>query len=125
MMPYLLNIFHHHPFDLCNLGLHLRKLTDLLWMIYTILHLLLLFGPILKNISSTGYLKKLQTRNTSQNAEVNYPNSLLRLLATAVAALPPPYLLVKSSLILSRNAIGTCLPADSTATTQYAASYIR
>lgn len=52
--------------------------------------------------------------------EKNYPNSLFRLLATAVAAFPPPYFLVKSSLIRSRNAIGSCLPTDSTATTQYA-----
>ena len=50
-----------------------------------------------------------------------YPNSRLRLLATAVAAFPPANRLLKSSLTLSRNAMGTCLPADSTATTQYAA----
>jgi hypothetical protein len=43
-----------------------------------------------------------------------YPNSLLRLLAVAVVALPPPYLLLKSSLIRSRKAIGICLPTDST-----------
>lgn len=50
----------------------------------------------------------------------SYPNSLFKLLATAVAAFPPPYLLVKSSLMRSRNAIGICLPTVSTATTQYA-----
>jgi len=49
---------------------------------------------------------------------IKYPNSLLRLLAVAVVALPPPYLLLKSSLIRSRKAIGICLPTDSTATTQ-------
>lgn len=50
--------------------------------------------------------------------EKDYPNSLVRLLATAVVAFPPPYLLVKSSLIRSRKAMGTCRPTDSTATTQ-------
>jgi len=49
---------------------------------------------------------------------IKYPNSLLRLLAVAVVALPAPYLLLKSSLIRSRKAIGICLPTDSTATTQ-------
>jgi len=49
---------------------------------------------------------------------IRYPNSLLRLLAVDVVALPPPYLLLKSSLIRSRKAIGICLPIDSTATTQ-------
>lgn len=38
----------------------------------------------------------------------------------AVAALPPPYFDTKSSLTLSRKAIGICLPTDSSATTQYA-----
>lgn len=37
-----------------------------------------------------------------------YPNSLLRLFAAAVEALPPAYFLVKSSLIRSRKAIGIC-----------------
>ncbi|KAL8172302.1 hypothetical protein V2J09_024106 [Rumex salicifolius] len=35
----------------------------------------------------------------------------------AVEALPPPYLTLKSSFTLSRNAIGSCLPAASVATT--------
>lgn len=55
--------------------------------------------------------------------DISYPNSLFKLLATAVAAFPPPYFLVNSSLIRSRNAIGTCLPTDSTATTQYAVAW--
>lgn len=49
-----------------------------------------------------------------------YPYSRLRLFSVAVAAFPPPYFLVNSSFTLSRKAIGICLPADSTATTQYA-----
>lgn len=47
-----------------------------------------------------------------------YPNSLFRLLAEAVAAFPAPYFLLNSSFTRSRKAIGSCLPADSTATTQ-------
>lgn len=38
----------------------------------------------------------------------------------AVAALPLLYFLVNSSFTLSKKAIGVCLPAASTATTQYA-----
>ncbi|MCV5003736.1 hypothetical protein OFM39_29205, partial [Escherichia coli] len=49
-----------------------------------------------------------------------YPNSLLRLLATAVSALPPPYLFLKSAFIRSKNAIEMCLLTASLATTQYA-----
>lgn len=52
-----------------------------------------------------------------------YPNSLFRLLATAVSAFPPPYLFLKSALTRSRKAIDICLPTDSLATTQYAAIY--
>jgi reverse gyrase len=48
----------------------------------------------------------------------NYPKSRLRLLAVAVAALPPAYLLLKSNLIISMKARGICRPADSVATTQ-------
>jgi len=56
----------------------------------------------------------------AHTAETQYPNSLLRLLAAAVAAFPPPYLAIKSSFTRSRKATGTCLPIDSSATTQYA-----
>lgn len=49
---------------------------------------------------------------------MGYPNSLFRLFAEAVAALPPPYFLLNSSLTRSRKAMGSCLPADSIATTQ-------
>jgi hypothetical protein len=62
------------------------------------------------------HLYKMQERMTG------YPNSLLRPLATAVAAFPPPYLLLKSSLTRSNKAMGVCLPADSAATTQKAAA---
>jgi len=56
----------------------------------------------------------------AHTAETQYPNSLFRLLAAAVAAFPPPYLARKSSFTRSRKATGTCLPIDSSATTQYA-----
>lgn len=65
----------------------------------------------------------MQTLHKGQNLSIwkekeKYPNSLFKLLRAAVAAFPPPYLLLKSSFTLSKNAIGSCLPADSTATTQ-------
>lgn len=47
-----------------------------------------------------------------------YPKSLLRLFATAVSALPPPYLFLKSAFIRSKKAIDICLLRDSFATTQ-------
>lgn len=52
-----------------------------------------------------------------------YPNSLLRLLAAAVSALPPPYLFLKSAFKRSKKATETCFGADSFATTQYAAKF--
>lgn len=53
-----------------------------------------------------------------KEVKTEYPNSLFRPLAFAVAAFPPPYLLLKSSLMRSKKAIGSCLPTDSTATAQ-------
>lgn len=49
-----------------------------------------------------------------------YPNSLFKLFAEAVLALPLPYRFMKSSFTRTRKAMGVVLPADSTATTQYA-----
>lgn len=67
-------------------------------------------------------LNKLKkSRCKGSKIKIAYPNSLLRLLAAAVAAFPPPYLLLKSSLTRTKKAIGICCPTDSTATTQYAA----
>jgi len=62
----------------------------------------------------------LQTKN-----ENCYPKSRVRLLVVAIAALPPAYLLLKSSLIIPRKTIGICRPADSIATTQYAAIWFQ
>jgi hypothetical protein len=49
-------------------------------------------------------------------AEISSANSLLRLLAIAAAAFPPPYFLVNSSFVRSRKATGICLSTDSTET---------
>jgi hypothetical protein len=51
-----------------------------------------------------------------------YPYSLLRLFAVALLAFPPLYFFEKSSLTLSMKPTGSCRPADSVATTQYAAN---
>ena len=121
-LPYLLNIFHHHSLDFRNLSLYFCKFADLFRMIHTVLHMLLQFGPTIL----TKKIKQILRRNIGRSVMRvrngnNHPNSLFRPLATAVAAFPPPYLLLKSSLTRSKKAMGICLPADSTATTQQAA----
>lgn len=118
LAPNLLNIFHHNTLDFRNLSLHFRKLAYLFRMIHTILHVLLQFGPIIYTRESRYISRNKGTSLWNEIKDNKYPNSLLRLLATAVAAFPPPYLLLKSSLTRSKKAMGICLPADSTATTQ-------
>jgi len=65
-------------------------------------------------------MKKGREVNEKYEEAIKYPYSRLRPLALAVLPFPPPYFLKKSSLTLSINPIGSCRPADSVATTQYA-----
>ena len=119
----LLNVFHHNSFDLWDLCFDLCKLADFLRVVHTILHVLLKFWSLNSRDKQISVKRKKAHTMLEYHikAKWTYPNSRLRLFAAAVAAFPPPYLLVKSSLTLSRKAMGICRPTDSTATTQYAA----
>lgn len=91
-------------------------------MVDAVLHVLLQFGPEDLDGSEAESRREggevVVRVGEGQKGAATYPNSRSRLLAAAVAAFPPPYLFTKSSLIRSRKAMGTCLPTDSTATTQ-------
>lgn len=116
-VAYLLDVLHHHTFNLGDLSLDFSNLVDFFGVVDAVLHLFLQFRPEI--IETKMSFEFFFGRNMKRKIEL-YPNSLFRLLGPAVEAFPPPYFFVKSSLIRSRKAIGSCLPADSTATTQYA-----
>ena len=117
---YLINICPHNFLDFGNLGFHFCEFANLFLMFNTILHMLLQLWSkpyttetyILMQFKAEKYICFMQ------HGKHKYPNSLFKLLGAAVAALPPPYLLVKSSLMSSRKAIAIWRPMDSTATTQ-------
>lgn len=121
MVLYLINICHHNLLDFRNLNFYCRKFANLFWMFHTILHMLLQLGSTPYTTKSSYYCNWKQRSAFAWLSLVNintYPNSLFRPLGAAVAALPPSYLFVKSSLMRSRKAIAIWRPVDSTATTQ-------
>ena len=40
LRAYLLNVVHHDPFDIRQVGFHLGELVNFLWMIDAILHMI-------------------------------------------------------------------------------------
>lgn len=122
---HLLNVLHHYSLDLCDLSLHFCKFVDLLRVLVTIPHVLFKFRPTRKHfqldlkVTQNIYKKTTETNETCYEV-IKYPYSRLRPLALALLAFPPLYFFENSSLTLSINPIGSCRPANSVATTQYA-----
>nr|ACJ85372.1 unknown [Medicago truncatula]AFK33807.1 unknown [Medicago truncatula] len=114
----LFNVLHHDTFHFRHLSFHLSKLTHLLRVINTILHMFLQFWPATIKHQITNFPSTTNHQPHTKH-KTHYPNSLFKLLGAAVDAFPPPYFATKSSFTRSRKATGTCLPTVSSATTQY------
>ena len=67
---YLLNVFHHDSFNFLNLSFYFCKLVNLVWVVCTVLHLLLQFGPTLRYIieaaTTTTIIKTIKEKKHTQ-----------------------------------------------------------